>query len=42
MGLEVELSCQEIFEHGAEITISRYIVFIFGHLLPKFEADVDH
>jgi hypothetical protein len=41
VGLETELPYQEILEHGAEITISRYIAFIFGNLLPKFETIAD-
>ncbi|HRD64571.1 MAG TPA: hypothetical protein PKY50_00280 [Candidatus Competibacter sp.] len=41
VGLESELPYQEVLEHGAEIAISRYIAFIFGHLLPKYEPDAE-
>lgn len=41
VGLENELPYQEIFEDGTEVAISRYIAFIFGHLLPKYESNAE-
>jgi hypothetical protein len=39
VGLESELPYQEVFEHGDEIAVSRYMAFIFGHLLPKYDTE---
>ena len=41
VGLEQELPYQEIFEDGLETAISRYVAFIFGCMLPKYEANAE-
>lgn len=38
VGLESELPYIDLMELGAVITLRRYLSFIFGHMLPKFES----
>jgi hypothetical protein len=38
MGLENELPYQDMFEHGSTIAVKRYLAFIYGCMLPKYES----
>jgi len=38
VGLESELPYIELMAHGRVIALRRYLSFIFGHMLPKFES----
>lgn len=38
MGLENELPYSNVSEFGATIAMKRYLAFIYGHMLPKYES----
>jgi hypothetical protein len=38
MGLENELPYQDMFEHGSTTAMKRYLAFIYGCMLPKYES----
>ena len=38
LGLESELPYGEVMEHGRTVALRRYLAFIFGSMLPKFES----